>query len=71
VGYVLSDEDWQGPTGYVQHNLRSHVDDASTSHFYICGVPEMVVETKGLLFDLGTPEKHIFTEGWEEGAITE
>jgi ferredoxin-NADP reductase len=71
VEYVLSDEDWQGPTGYVQHNLRDHVDDASTSHFYICGVPEMVVETKGLLFDLGTPEKHIFTEGWEEGAITE
>jgi ferredoxin-NADP reductase len=71
VEYVLSDEDWQGPTGYVQHNLRDRIDDASTSHFYICGVPEMVVETKGFLFDLGTPEDHIFTEGWEEGAIAE
>jgi len=71
VEYVLSDEDWSGPTGYVQHNLRGHVSDASTPHFYICGVPEMVVETKGLLFDLGAPAGHIYTEGWEEGAVGE
>ena len=69
VAYVLSDEDWAGPTGYVQHALRDYVDDASTPHFYICGVPEMVVETKGLLFDRGAPDDHIFTEGWEDGAV--
>ncbi len=71
VGYVLSDEDWRGRTGYVQEHLPDYVDDASTPHFYICGVPEMVVETKGLLFDLGAPDDHIFTEGWEEGAVEE
>ncbi len=71
VGYVLSHEEWSGPTGYVQDHLPDYVDDASTPHFYICGVPEMVVETKGLLSDLGAPDDHIFTEGWEEGAVEE
>jgi len=71
VGYVLSDEDWSGPTGYVQDHLPDIVDDASTPHFYICGVPEMVVETKRILYDLGAPDDHILTEGWEEGSVAE
>lgn len=69
VEYVLSDEDWSGPTGYVQDHLPDYVDDADAPHFYVCGVPEMVVETKGLLYDLGVLDDHIFTEGWEEGAV--
>jgi len=67
VRYVLSGEDWTSPTGYVQDHLPDVVDDASTPHFFICGVPEMVVEAKGLLSDLGAPDDHIFMEGWEEG----
>lgn len=69
VGYVLSDEDWPGPTGYVQDHLSEYVDDMHTPHFYVCGVPEMVVDTNTLLRDLGTPEDHIFAEGWEDGAV--
>ncbi len=71
VKYVLSNEGWTGPTGYVQDHLPDVVDDASTPHFFICGVPEMVVEAKGLLSDLGAPDDHVFTEGWEEGAVEE
>jgi len=71
VEYVLSGEAWDGRAGYVQDHLPDLVDDASAPHFYVCGVPEMVVATKGLLFDLGAPEDHVFTEGWEEGAIAE
>ncbi len=71
VRYVLSGEDWAGPTGYVQDHLPAVVDDRSTSHFYICGVPEMVVETKEVLSDLGVSEERVFTEGWEEGEVAE
>lgn len=71
VRYVLSEEDWSGPTGYVQEHLAAFLDDPDAPHVYVCGVPEMVVETKGVLFDLGVPDDHLFTEGWEEGAIAE
>lgn len=71
VGYVLSDEDWSGPTGFVQEHLLDYVNDLSTPHFYVCGVPEMVVETTALLQDAGAPEEHVFTEGWEQGAADE
>jgi len=71
VEYVLSGEDWHGRTGYVQDHLPDVVDDASTSHFYLCGVPEMVVETKACVSDLGIPEEQVFTEGWEDGAVAE
>jgi NAD(P)H-flavin reductase len=69
--YVLSDEEWDGRTGHVQDHLPDLVDDANTPHFYVCGVPEMVVETTDVLSDHGAAEGHIFTEGWEEGAIAE
>lgn len=69
VGYVLSEENWTGPTGHVQDHLSAYVRDARTAHFYVCGVPEMVVETKEALYDLRAPEDHLFTEGWEEGAV--
>lgn len=71
VDYVLSEEDWSGPTGYVQDYLPESIDDVSTPHFYICGVPEMVVETQAVLRELGAPDDHVFTEGWEEGAVEE
>lgn len=71
VEYVLSDEDWSGRTGYVQDHLLSVVDDFDAPHFYICGVPEMVVQTKVGLRDAGAPDGHVFSEGWEEGAVEE
>lgn len=69
VAYVLSDEDWNGPTGFVQEHLQDYVDDWTTPHFYICGVPQMVVDTQALLAEEGAPDDHVFTEGWEQGAV--
>jgi len=71
VEYVLSDENWAGRTGYVQDDLPAVVDDPGTAQFYICGVPEMVVETKDRLFELGVSEERVVTEGWEEGEVAE
>jgi NAD(P)H-flavin reductase len=47
------------------------VDDLDTPHVYICGVPEMVVDSRSALEAKGTPSDCIFTEGWEEGAVDE
>lgn len=71
VGYALSDEMWSGPTGYIQDHLDAHVPAFSGTDFYICGVPQMVVNTEAALRERGVHEAHIFTEGWEAGAVAE
>lgn len=71
VDYVLSEERWTGPNGYVQEHISAYVRDAAATDFYVCGVPEMVVESKAVLRDLGVPDARVFTEGWEEGAVDE
>ncbi|MDS0299307.1 FAD-dependent oxidoreductase [Halogeometricum sp. S1BR25-6] len=76
VDYVLSDaesEAWNGRTGHVQDHLPDALDglDVEETDFYVCGVPEMVVETEDLLVEAGADEDRIFTEGWESDAAEE
>lgn len=69
VHYVLSREDWYGRTGYVQDHLDESLHNLEAPHVYLCGVPEMVVDTEAALQERDVPEDRIFTEGWESGAI--
>lgn len=71
VQYVLSDAgpDWGGRTGYVQDHLDPALERLDQPHVYVCGVPEMVVETRSRLEQSGISDEQVFTEGWEEGAI--
>lgn len=71
VRYVLSDESWNGPSGYVQDHLSFIFDNLEAPHAYVCGVPKMVVETRAALEKRGLPPDSIFSEGWEEGALEE
>jgi ferredoxin-NADP reductase len=73
VEYVLSDPppDWPGRSGYVQEHLDGVLSRLDRPHVYACGVPEMVVDTEAMLQDNGLPAEHIFTEGWEEGAVVD
>lgn len=73
VVYSLSDpeENWAGPTGHVQEHIEKHLDIGDERQFYVCGVPEMVVETKKRLSELGVPDEHVFSEGWEDNEIEE
>ncbi|QLH81606.1 ferredoxin--NADP reductase [Halosimplex pelagicum] len=76
VDYVLSaaDEDaaWNGRTGHVQDHLPDALDvSLDGTDFYLCGVPEMVVETRELLESEGVDEERIVTEGWEADATGE
>ena len=66
--------EWTGRAGYVQEHLADVFGDGGGSaetEFYVCGVPEMVVDTKDRLRELGTPAERIHSEGWEEGAVEE
>ncbi len=69
VGYALSDEDWDGPTGHIQDHLDAYVDTFEDTDFYICGVPQMVVDTEDVLYEHGVDDQHIINEGWEAGAV--
>jgi ferredoxin-NADP reductase len=72
VTFVLSDSDfsWDGPTGHVQDHLDALFDSFDDRDVYVCGVPEMVVETKEVLADLGAPDERVHSEGWEDGAVS-
>jgi Flavodoxin reductases (ferredoxin-NADPH reductases) family 1 len=70
VLYSLSHEEWSGPTGHVQTHLDEALGDAfDDPHYYICGIPPMVVDTEERLQDRGVEEGRIFTEGWESEAV--
>ena len=75
VDYVLSDpDDWDGRTGHVQDHLPDALGGADAldgTDFYVCGVPEMVVDTTDRLRDHGVDEDAIYTEGWESDAADE
>ncbi len=70
VVYSLSEEDWDGPIGHVQDHIEGYLDDLDRD-FYVCGVPQMVVDTKDRLDDLGVPDDRVFSEGWEDGEVEE
>ena len=71
VAYSLSEEEWAGYTGHVQEHLEDAIGTLEGRHFYVCGVPEMVVQTRERLDELGVPDDRVFTEGWEDDEVTE
>jgi len=70
VTYVLSGESWDGPTGYVQDHL-SVLASLEAPQVYLCGVPDMVVDTRAALREQGVPAERLYSEGWEEGAVSD
>jgi len=71
VAYALSDEDWAGRTGHIQTHLDEVLARTADPDFYICGVPQMVVDTQAVLAEHGVSDERIHTEGWEENAVNE
>lgn len=67
--FSVTDESWKGLEGYIQDHLTGKLDSFEGKHFYICGVPEMVVQTQKLLEEKGVNPDKITTEGWEKDAV--
>ena len=53
---TLTQDSWKGKVGRVQQHLPS---DLLNKTFYICGLKEMVLETKELLLSKGVPLENI------------
>lgn len=74
VTFSLSEEEWDGPTGHVQDHVVDDIGgvvDPEATDFYVCGVPDMVVETKEDLADAGVPDDNVHSEGWEDDEVSE
>ncbi len=56
---VLSREEWDGLRGHVQDNLPEDLHDKT---FYVCGLKELVVETKELLAAKGVSTEAVKSE---------
>ncbi|WP_267642150.1 ferredoxin--NADP reductase [Haloarchaeobius amylolyticus] len=71
--FVLSESEpsWNGRIGHVQDHLGDLFDAVDDRDHYVCGVPEMVVETRETLHDLGAPDERVYAEGWESDAVGE
>lgn len=59
------DGDWTGRTGRVQGHLIEVLGDGRDVDVYICGLNEMVDETRGLLKSLGFERKRIIFEKYD------
>lgn len=59
---VLSREDWSGKKGHVQDHLP---EDLRNKTFYICGLKELVLQTKELLVQRGVPPQLIKSERYD------
>lgn len=69
IVYSLSDESWSGREGFIQTHLDDVLETMDDKHYYISGVPAMVVETEDLLEEKGVPEDQVFSEGWESDVV--
>ena len=63
---------WDGRTGRVEHVVKSVCKDLhlhpDRTVVYICGNPEMIINTETVLMDLGFPEFHVKKElYWPKG----
>ncbi|MDP3919054.1 MAG: FAD-binding oxidoreductase [Nanoarchaeota archaeon] len=56
---TITREEWDGKTGRVQIHLPKNLENKK---FYICGLKEMVIETKDLLLEKGVNNKNISYE---------
>lgn len=56
---TLTREKWDGATGRVQKHLPTNVENKT---FYICGLKELVLETKEVLLKKGAALKHVKSE---------
>ena len=72
VTYVLSDADdeWSGREGHVQDHLADALGDLGSRDCYVCGVPQMVVDTQDYLDEQGVDDDSVYVEGWEGDEVS-
>jgi ferredoxin-NADP reductase len=56
--------EWKGEKGYVQSLVKKYISGYYGEEVYICGIPEMVDEVKGMFLSMGCPKEKVHTEKW-------
>jgi CDP-4-dehydro-6-deoxyglucose reductase, E3 len=62
---TLPDAGWTGRSGRVQAHLAEAIGERRDVDFYLCGLKEMVDETRGILKSQGFDRKQIFYEKYD------
>lgn len=64
VVHVLSQEEWDGPTGYIDRDLISDTvgEDLSEYSVYVCGPEPMMDQVMSAVLELGAPEDRLYNE---------
>ncbi len=57
-------DEWKGHTGYVQSLVKEYIPRYENEEVYLCGIPEMVDEVKGVFLSMGAPKGRVHTEKW-------
>jgi propane monooxygenase reductase subunit len=57
---ALSEEEWEGETGFITDVVTRHEESLKGAHAYVCGPPPMVEAAMVVLTRLGVAEKQIF-----------
>lgn len=66
--HVLSNEEWEGETGFVDESLvRKYVDDADQAQFFVCGPPIMMEKLIPALHEMGVPDSRLHYERFALG----
>lgn len=58
-------QEWRGLTGHVQAHLKGVVLERRSMDVYLCGLKEMVNETRAMLKEMGFDRKQIFYEKYD------
>jgi len=68
VVHVLSNEEWEGETGFVDERIvRTYVDDVDRAQFFVCGPPVMMQKLIPTLREMGVPNARIHYERFALG----
>jgi NAD(P)H-flavin reductase len=59
---VSRPKNWTGERGHVQDTIKKYILEPGKKDAYLCGLPQMVDETKELLFRMGFNPEQIHTE---------
>lgn len=68
VVHVLSSEEWDGETGFIDESIvRKYVDDLDRARFFVCGPPVMMEKLIPALKGMGVPNSRIHYERFALG----
>ncbi len=59
---VSRPKDWTGEAGRVQDTIKKYISGPDRKDAYLCGLPQMVDDTRALLFQMGFKLEQIHTE---------